>query len=209
MSGQTEPADPADPADPAEPTDLAPAADTSSELSCDQMFDLLSNQRRRCVLHFLKQRNGDGTELRELSAHIAAWQHGKEVERITSEERRSVYTSLQQLHLPKMQDEGIITYDRHRGTVELTPTADRLDVYLDVVPTRNVPWSRYYVGLAGLSFVFIAGVWGDFSPLTVLPDLAWAALVVAAFAVSALVHAQQDRQQRLGVEGPPQELREP
>lgn len=179
-----------------------------SALSRDEVFDILSNQRRRHALHFLKQRNGDATELRELSAQLAAWENGKPTERVTSDERRRVYTSLQQFHLPKLHQSGIVEYDSQRGVADLTNEATDLDVYLDVVEEDDVPWSLYYAGLSGLSIALVGVVSLGIYPLTVLPGLAWGFFIAAAFAVSALAHAYHDRRMHLGAEGPPADLRE-
>lgn len=180
----------------------------SSALSRDEVFDILSNQRRRHVLHFLKQRNGDGAELRELSAQVAAWENGKSVERLTSDERRRVYTSLQQFHLPKLHTNEVVEYDNRRGTVELTTGATDLDVFFDIVEDDDVPWSLYYTGLSGLCIALVGVVSLGIYPLTLVPGLAWSLFIAVLFAASALAHVYYDRQMRLGVEGPPPDLRE-
>ena len=190
---------------PAAPLDGSGAPST---LSSDEVFDILSNQRRRHALHFLKQRNGDATELRELSAQVAAWENGKPIEQITSNERRRVYTSLQQFHLPKLHQSGIVEYDSQRGVADLTNEATDLDVYFDVVQESDMPWSLYYLGLSGLSFALLGVVWVGIYPLTLLSGLAWGVFVAAMFAVSALAHAYQDRRMHLGAEGLPPDLRE-
>ncbi|WP_049898615.1 DUF7344 domain-containing protein [Halococcus agarilyticus] len=199
---------------PANGTETGPAVPSNggekpSALSRDEVFDILSNQRRRHALHFLKQRNGDGTELRELSTQVAAWENGKSAERVTSDERRRVYTSLQQFHLPKLDRNGIVEYDDRRGSVELAGEATDLDVYLDVVEESDVPWSQYYLGLSGLSLALFGVVSVEIYPLTLVPALAWGVLVALVFTVSALAHTYHDRRMRLGADGPPADLREP
>ena len=200
--------------DPTTQSETGPAASStesskSSDLSRDQIFELLSNQRRRSVLHFLKQQNGDETEIRELTSQVAAWENGKPNDQLTGPEYQRVYVSLQQFHLPKLHTNGVVEYDGRRGTVELTAAADNLDVYFDVVANQDVPWSLYYAGLSGLSVVLVVAVWSGIYPLTVLPDLAWGVFTATVFAVSALAHIYQDRQMRLGVDGPPPDFRNP
>jgi hypothetical protein len=185
----------------------SPESVASSALSRDQIFDLLSNQRRRSVLHFLKQQNADKTGLRELASQVAAWENGKPAGQLAGQERKRVYASLQQFHLPKLHKSGVIEYDSRRGVIELTAAADNLDVYLDVVGGQDIPWSMYYAGLSGLSVVLVAAVWSGIYPLTILPDLAWGVFMATVFTVSALAHAYHDRRMRLGVDGPPPDLR--
>jgi len=178
-----------------------------SVLSRDEVFDILSNQRRRHTLHFLKQRNDDKAELRELSTQVAAWENRKSAEGVTSDERRRVYTSLQQFHLPKLDRNRVVEYDDRRGSVELTGNATDLDVYLDVVEAGDVPWSLYYVGLSGLSLALLGVVALGIYPLTLVPGLVWGVFVAALFGMSALAHAYHDRRMHLGAEGPPPDLR--
>jgi hypothetical protein len=90
----------------------------------------------------------------------------------------------------------MIDYDGDE--VELTDEAAQLDVYLDVVPEGSIPWGVYYLGLSGLSAVVLAGVWVDVVPTEFLPDLGWAALILAAFSISAVVQVVQSRRYRLG-----------
>ncbi len=114
----------------------------------DEVFDLLSNHRRRYALHVAKQTDGD-SELSDIAEQVAAWENGKPQSEITSSERHRVYTSMQQTHLPAMDRAGVIEYDN--GTVTLTEQAADLDVYMDVVPEDSIPWGQYYLGLAVLS----------------------------------------------------------
>ena len=178
-----------------------------SRLSRDQMFEILSNQRRRSVIHYLKQR-GDPVELRELSAQLAAWETGKSIDQLEGNERKRIYTSLQQFHLPKMHTNDIIEFDDKQGVVELTAAADSLDVYLDIVGKNDIPWSKYYTGLSALSAALTIGVWFEIYPLTILPDVSWVAFMATVFTISSLAHVYENRQTRLGTEGPPPDLKE-
>ncbi|WP_139246649.1 DUF7344 domain-containing protein [Halogranum amylolyticum] len=79
---------------------------------------ILRSSRRRLLLHYLEQ--SDGTLSRgELARHVAAAEEGIEMEEVTTTDRKRVYVSLHQTHLPTMDDVGIIDYDEDRGTVEL------------------------------------------------------------------------------------------
>lgn len=166
-----------------------------------EIFSLLSNHRRRYAIHICKREENPVT-LGSLAEQIAAWEQDKEVNEITSDERKRVYTSLQQTHLPTLADAGMVTFEN--GEVALTDRADDLDVYLDIVPGNSVPWGTYYLGLSGFGAAVLAGLWLDLLPTDPVTTLAWASLVVGLFAVSALVHVYQTRNLRLGdVEIPP------
>ncbi|MFA9417259.1 hypothetical protein [Natrinema sp. HArc-T2] len=166
-----------------------------------EIFDLLSNQRRRYAIHYCK-REDDPVTLSDLAEHVAAWELNKEVEEITSTERKRVYTSLQQSHLPTLERANVIEFDDR--TIELTDEAAELEVYLDVVPGDSIPWGVYYLGLTVIGSVVMAGLWLEIVPTDIIPELGWATLVFGLFAVSAIVHVVQNRRMRLGeMERPP------
>lgn len=160
-----------------------------------EIFKLLSNHRRRYTIHYCKQHNG-GVSLSELAEQIAAWEHDKEVNEITSDERKRVYTSLQQTHLNRLEDAGMITQEN--GQIKLTENAQDLEVYLDIVPESSIPWAIYYLGLAAIAGVGLVGFWLGMVPTDLVSELAWATLITIVFAISAVVHTLQNRKYQLG-----------
>ena len=166
-----------------------------------EVFDLLSNHRRRYTIHFCKQEERAVT-LSDLAEQVAAWEQEKTVEEIEWAERKRVYTSLQQTHLPTLADAGMIHYEN--GEVELTDRAEQLEVYLDVVPSDSIPWGVYYLGLSGVGFIVLGAVWLGFLPTETVSALGWATLVLSVFTISSIVHVYQSRKFRLGeVDTPP------
>lgn len=168
-----------------------------SELSKDTIFSMLSNQRRRHVLHYLKRNAGPAT-IRELAEQIAAWENGIEIQELSYKQRKRVYTSLHQTHLPKLDDCGIVEYNRDRGVVTLTDRVSELNVYLEVVPKNDIPWSDYYLGLAGVALALVTVAWLDIAPFTLLPDIVYAALVTVVLGISAGFHAVNSRRNLVG-----------
>jgi DNA-binding transcriptional ArsR family regulator len=160
---------------------------TNGELSRDLVFEILSNPRRRFTIYYLRQ-HGEPVDLQELAAQVAAWENEVDVEELTKQERKRVYVSLYQTHVPKLADAGIIDYDQDAGTVELTENARQVRGYLESTEDQQFPWHLYYVGLATVSTLFILGVALGVSALGAVPLVAAGALVIAAFAASALGH---------------------
>lgn len=191
-----------------EPAVSSSKARNASDFSRDQIFEILSNQRRRWVLHFLKQQDGGVTEIRELSTQIAAWENEKPPDLITSSERKRIYTSLHQFHLPKMSENKIVKYDQQGGAVELSAQATDLEVYLDVVREDTVPWSLYYAGISVVIGLILGAVWFDLPPFDLLPSLVWTTGCIVVFFLSALTHYYYERQLRLGRDGNPPILTE-
>jgi hypothetical protein len=178
---------------------------TVDERRIDQelAFRMLSCRRRRHVLHYLRQNDGAAT-LRTLSRKIAAWENDIAPDDITYQQRVRVYTALRQSHLPKMDDGGIVEFDPDRSTVALTDAATQLDVYLDVVPHDDIPWSSYYAGLGALCVGFGALVIVGLPPFSILAGGLGALLFSALFFVSGIAHVLHDRRMHVGTEGPPQ-----
>ena len=167
---------------------------------------MLSNQRRRCVLYYLN-RNPGPVPLRDLAERIAAWENDVEVAELEYKQRKRVYTSLHQTHLPKLDEAGIVDYDRDEGTVTLADRATDLDVYLELVGQQDIPWCDFYLGLSAVASLFVVAAWLGVYPFTALPDLLLAGGVVGLFALFAGIHSRRARRNHVGgddapIEGP-------
>lgn len=189
-----------------DPSQSTARTNGEGELSQDAVFEILSNRRRRYVFHYLKQQQRE-VYLRELAEHVAAWEYDKPRRALESAETKRVKTALHQHHLPKMDDNGFLAYDRRRETVELADEVADLEVYLDVVPNVDVPWSYYYLGLALVGTIAVGAAWVDLGPAALIPDISCGVFVVAALAVSAAVHTYFNHSRlRLGATDEPPEV---
>ncbi|NEU57299.1 DUF2835 domain-containing protein [Halorussus sp. MSC15.2] len=142
--------------------------ETPPSPSREVMFDLLGNSRRRRVLrHLLDERE---ITLTDLSARIAAWENDTSVTDLSSRQRKQVYSSLYQTHIPRLSEHGIVAYDADDRIVRLTGDADRLRRFLDVDgPERghfSYQWSRYFLWTAVVGSAAIAGNWLGTTPAT-------------------------------------------
>lgn len=148
--------------------------------SADDLFDVLSNRRRRYVVYFLKHATGPA-ELGPLATQIAAWENDESRAEVSSIERKRVYTSLQQIHLPKMDDFGVLAFDKRSGTIE--PTASLAEVTLDTdgPADESTSWAGYYLTLSALSLGLVAAIRLDLWPIVLIPDLAWMTSLVLSF----------------------------
>lgn len=158
----------------------------------DCLFETLSNPRRREAVRYLRTHSTEGVALiRDLSEHIAAWENGIEPVDVTYKQRKRVYTSLYQSHLPKLHRYEFVDYDADRGTVELTPQAEQLEMYLEVVAENETPWSEVYLGTSATAAALAAAVWIGAVPF-VTP---WYALVVcvAVFVALSVAHTVETR----------------
>ncbi len=181
-------------------------SESTTNISKEDVFDVLSNQRRRFVVHLLKRDDGHTVAIGDMAEQIAAWEYDIDVAEINADQRKRVYTALQQSHLPKLDETGLVEFNRTKGVVEPTQAIDNVDVYLDVVEGTEIPWSEYYIGLSSVAASLLAAVWIGAWPFVLLSDLAWTLAIVVAFAFSALAHKYYTAQMKIGRNEKPPEL---
>ena len=153
------------------------------ELSLDELFDLLRNRRRRDILAYLDASDGTVT-LDELAEAIAADENDTEPEQLTSQQRKRVYISLYQNHLPKMDDLGLIEYEKNRGVVELVDISEAKP-YLSVDSAEeSASWPYVAIAVCAVVAIGATGVgW-----LSAMPSVVWTAISVAALLAIAVHH---------------------
>lgn len=108
----------------------------SELLPKDVVFELLTSPRRRAAICYLKSIEGEATR-GELAEELAAAEHAVEPEEVTAQQRKRLYISLYQVHLPRMAEAGVIEYDEDRGTIEVTDRADQLIPYILLDPSEG------------------------------------------------------------------------
>lgn len=174
----------------------------------EDIFEVLSNRRRRYVLHYLKQFNG-GTEtasLSEVASHVAAWENGVDVSEVSYNDRKSVQTSLYQLHLPKLADKNLIKYDKRAGEIQPTNTIDEIDIYLEAVPEKEISWPVFFLGISTASLLLAGGVAVDAVLISRLSPTVWFLLASLGFLGASLWFTYHHRyKMRLGSDGLPPE----
>lgn len=159
------------------------------ELSKDEVFTILKNPRRRHVIRYL-QDNDKTSTVRELTAEVAAIENDVPVEELTYAQRKAVYTSLYQTHLPRLDDAGVIEYDSRSGDVRLADRVEECDAHLRVADGGTVTetastsvaasnrWAAALVGLAHVNLAVIGG-WVFAGGTTGVELLGWLGLLVA------------------------------
>lgn len=176
-------------------------ASEQEELTQDVVFDILSSSRRRYVLFYLR-RADEPVKLNDLAEQVASWENDLPVEELSDQQRKRVYVSLYQTHVPKLDSIGLVEYDQETGLVALTDRAVEIDSYLSV-PSRPIPWQQFYLGLAAVSAAMLALVAFDVGPFATIPEVVVGVGITVGFAVSAIAHYLYRRQQRQRI---PQEL---
>lgn len=107
------------------------SADQSPEvpLSLDAVLEILANERRRYLLEYLWEQPGDVESFEAVTEHTVTELRRK---RGCQPDRTDIRIGLQQHHLPKLADAGVIEYDvrsqtiRYRGDERLEALYERI-----------------------------------------------------------------------------------
>lgn len=174
---------------------------SEEKLSKDTIFDILSNPRRRYALYYLRQESGP-IKLTKLAEHVAAWENETDVDSLENQERKRVYVSLYQTHIPKLADAGLVHYDEDAGTVELASRATAIDDHLSE-PENSIPWQMIYLSATVVGgFLLVVSAF-DVGAFGALPEMFVTLAVLVLFAGIAVTHLVYRRRSRSA----PSELR--
>lgn len=109
--------------------------DDGAGLSEDQIFTLLSMRRRRELLRAVDRAGGKAT-VGDVTNELATREHG---DTAAANERKTVYVSLHQTHIPRLVEAGVLVHDAREKIVGLTDRGDVLLAYLRFDPTGAKP----------------------------------------------------------------------
>lgn len=191
-------------------------------LDQDTIFELLSNSRRRFVLHYLRHADPP-VDLGTLADELAAWENDVGIDELSNQQRKRVYVSLYQTHLEKLNETSVIDYESDEGVIELTYRASELFTFMDrgddalfdehreVVEndvdggvdeskgtsttgqTRGLRWPAYYIGLAIVSTFIYLMSWADVGTFASVPEAAVGLAISVVFMLSGIVHFLTER----------------
>jgi len=150
----------------------------------DMRFKLLSSSRRRSILGMLHEVGGS-IDIKDLTDRLTASESGKSVDELTTQERKRVYTSFYQNHLPLLEKAGVVDYEHDTRTIRLTDQFDQFGPYLGL-EARPSTVHRYYLALAGTCAVFYAVVVLDVPPFDAISELVAGLLILLAITALAV-----------------------
>lgn len=123
----------------------------------NDLLEILSNRRRRLLWRLLKQESGE-LGLNDASRRIAALENGIEPEDVDYDQRKSVYNSLRQFHCEKMDEAGLVDFDKREAVVRPgTELPEELTITVEP-NTGNV--LGQIVGSLTIASVIVLGSWG-------------------------------------------------
>ena len=109
--------------------------DDGAALSEDCLFTLLSMRRRRELLRIVDRAGGEMT-VGDITNELAIDEYG---ENAAARERKTVYVSLHQTHIPRLVEAGVLSHDGREKTVRLTERAELPLAYLRFDPPEEKP----------------------------------------------------------------------
>jgi hypothetical protein len=110
------------------------------------ILQIIQNERRKKVIEVLMELNGRA-DVREVVRRVAERESGGEP---SGKLKKSVYVSIIQVHIPKMEEAGLIKYDPQMSVLQLNKLPSELKYYLEVVEEGDIPWSMYYLILSSV-----------------------------------------------------------
>ena len=145
------------------------------------IHEILANPRRReTIRHLTVEASGEATTLRALSEEIATRETGESPPPRST--RESVYNSLHQTHLPKLEELGVVRYDREAREVYPSERARDVDQYMRVVTSHGITWTELYRSLGVASLTLVVCSLTDVPVLGAVDPLLWATGSLALFA---------------------------
>ncbi|WP_436344211.1 DUF7344 domain-containing protein [Natronorubrum sp. FCH18a] len=106
------------------------------------LLELCQDRHRRIVLAVLATEQRSLT-VNDLTKAIVKHNHHTPLTEISKEESKQIRLSLYHIHIPKLEDLSLVTYDQERQLVEPTSQFDQLQPQLsaiiDAVPDLDPP----------------------------------------------------------------------
>lgn len=157
-------------------------------LTPDVVFEVLSNSRRRATLYVLRTRSDVGS-VAELADQITAMENDVPVSEVTRRERKRVYVSLYQTHVPKLETVGLV--EREDGELRPTARAHRIDRFLP--DETSTPRLSEWVGAVSVGTIFSSVALAIIGVSMAVATRLGLAVLVLAVGLSALVQFEHRR----------------
>ena len=158
---------------------------STDDLETEEIHDVLRNHRRRLVLDIL-QAADDPVSVRELSERIGAIEADQDPP--PRNVRQSVYVSLLQTHLPKLDELGIVDYEPEGRSVSVGEGLREVAIFLETVPKYGLSRSEYYAAVSLLGALTMAAADLGTPVITAVSASTWAYAFLALIFASGLYH---------------------
>lgn len=93
-------------------------------LELDHVYQALAHPRRRYLCYALSEQ--EQWSLTELAETIAAWENGIPQDAVTSAQWEKMYLSLYHCHVPRLVEDGVVTFDERSETITSAENTDQV-----------------------------------------------------------------------------------
>ncbi|WP_435179723.1 DUF7344 domain-containing protein [Halorussus sp. AFM4] len=169
-------------------------SDPDDELDPSEIHNVLRNDRRRHVIRHLRDAE-EPISVDALAEHIASVETDESPP--PRDVRKSVYVSLHQTHLPKLDELGIVDYDQREQLLELRDRAEEVEVYMEVVSEDDISWATFYLGVSCLGALTLLAVQFDLLFVSEFGVEFWSWYFLAFFGLSSAYHFYSERKHRV------------
>lgn len=118
-----------------------------------QLYDALWNIRRRYILYYTKHVDRP-VSFKELVEQITIWESFGRSDADDRGKRKSVHNSLNQTHLPKLEQIGLINNDTESNKITVTDRAEHIELY---PASEGYAW-EYGYNFLSISFLSLIGL---------------------------------------------------
>ena len=125
----------------------------TDSLEESEVFHILGNDRRRAIVQLLAEESGQ-VDVSDVASEIAASE--TDTTPVPNNLYKSVYVSLQQTHLPQLQEDAVIEYDSDAKTIQPGPHFDDVLTYIDGHSTGRSTTLQLHLALCVLGLAVIA-----------------------------------------------------
>ncbi|WP_265107847.1 DUF7344 domain-containing protein [Halosolutus halophilus] len=125
----------------------------TESLAESEVFHILGNDRRRAIVQLLAAESGT-VDVSDVATEIAA--NESDTTPVPNNLYKSVYVSLQQTHLPQLQEDAVIEYDSDAKTIQPGPNFDDVLQYVDGHDSDRSSILKLHLGLCVFGLVVIA-----------------------------------------------------
>lgn len=128
----------------------------SERLSAD-IREATKNLRRRYALYYVTQ-DGGSVDFNELVTRVASWETGRSPEELDVSTEKSVYSSLYQTHLPILEEQDLVSFDRETKTVSVTDRTKQIKIEFQQDIALIDRWAAICLLFSSASFIGL-GLW--------------------------------------------------
>ncbi|WP_323171397.1 ArsR family transcriptional regulator [Natrialba sp. PRR66] len=152
-------------------------------LAESEVFHILGNDRRRAIVQLLAHQSGQ-VDVSDIATEIAATE--SETTSVPNNLYKSVYVSLQQTHLPQLEEDAVIEYDSDTKTIQPGPNFEDVITYIDGHDGDYTRVLQLHLAacVIGLGLIVLTGL--DLPLLSSLDPVLWSVLILVAIAGSSL-----------------------